>query len=86
MQDLAPIFILGYTCITTKRFPKCLEVLSIIMALLGVFFLTSHGNIKMMTVPSAALVTGVLSAICVMIYNVLAPKLTDDIPVMVAQG
>lgn len=86
MQDLAPIFILGYTCITTKRFPKFLEILSIIMALLGVFFLTSHGNITTMTVPSLALITGVLSAVCVMIYNVLAPKLTNDIPVIVAQG
>ncbi|MBO6240659.1 MAG: EamA family transporter, partial [Butyrivibrio sp.] len=57
MQDLAPIFILGYTCITTKRLPKFLEILSIIMALLGVFFLTSHGNIATKTVPSLALIT-----------------------------
>ena len=86
LQDLAPLFILGYTCITMKRKPGAFEVISIILAMLGVFLLTTHGSIDNMSVSAPALIAGVGSAFCVMVYNVLAPKLSDDIPVIVAQG
>lgn len=86
LQDLAPIFILAVTCITLKRAPKAFEIISIILAILGVFFLTTHGNISSMSVSRGALIAGVASAFCVMIYNVLAPHLTKDIPVIVAMG
>ena len=86
LQDLAPIFILGYTCITMKRKPGAFEIISIILAMLGVFLLTTHGSIDSMSVSAPALIAGVGSAFCVMVYNVLAPKLSDDIPVVVAQG
>ena len=86
LQDLAPLFILSYTCITMKRKPGAFEIISIILAMLGVFLLTTHGSIDSMSVSAPALIAGVGSAFCVMVYNVLAPKLSDDIPVIVAQG
>ena len=86
LQDLAPIFILAFTCITLKRAPKTLEIVSIIIAILGVFLLTTHGDLSSLSVSKGALIAGVASAFCVMIYNVLAPRLTNDIPVIIAQG
>ena len=86
LQDLAPLFILGYTCITMKRKPGAFEIISIILAMLGVFLLTTHGSFENISVSVPALLAGVGSAFCVMIYNVLAPKLSSDIPVIVAQG
>ncbi len=86
LQDLAPLFILIYTCVTKKRLPRILELLSIFMAMLGVFFLTIHGSLENMSVPKEAILAGFASAVCVMIYNVLAPKLTNEIPVIIAQG
>lgn len=85
LQDLAPIFILIFTCIFSRRFPQKIEVGSITMALVGVFFITTHGNLSSMTVPSKALLAGVLSGMCVAVYNILAPKLSN-IPVFVIQG
>ncbi len=86
LQDLAPIFILMVSCIIAKRMPKLNEVGSIVLAIAGVFLLTTHGNLKSMSVPPAALIAGIGSAFCVMIYNILAVKVTFDLPVIIAQG
>ena len=86
LQDLAPIFILLVTCIQCKRWPRLTEILSIALAITGVFFLTTHGDFNHMSLPLSALIAGVTSAFCVMIYNVLAPKITSEIPVIVAQA
>lgn len=86
MQDLAPIFILLFTCVHIKRWPKISEIISIALALAGVFLLTTHGDIRHISMPVSAIITGVGSAFCVMIYNVLAPKITQTVPVIVAQG
>ena len=86
LQDLAPIFILAFTCIVSKRLPKAFEIISILLAISGVFLLTTHGDFKHISLPLPALIAGIGSAFCVMIYNVLAPKITDNIPVIVAQG
>ncbi|WP_033152458.1 DMT family transporter [Pseudobutyrivibrio ruminis] len=86
LQDLAPIFILMVTCLNGRRLPKLGEVSAIILAILGVFFLTTHGNIENLSVAKGALIAGVGSAVCVMIYNVLAPRITNDTPVVIAQA
>lgn len=85
LQDLAPVFILIFTCILGKRFPKITEIGSIAMALFGVFLITTHGNFKAMSISSMALITGIISGICVAIYNILAPKLSH-IKVIIIQG
>ncbi|MCR5416833.1 MAG: EamA family transporter [Pseudobutyrivibrio sp.] len=86
LQDLAPIFILIVACIVAKRWPKINEIGSIVLAIAGVFLLTTHGNIEHMSVSKEAILAGIGSAFCVMIYNVLAPKITFDLPVIIAQG
>ncbi|MBO6128410.1 MAG: EamA family transporter [Pseudobutyrivibrio sp.] len=86
LQDLAPIFILLVTCLYEKRGPKIGEICAIMLAILGVLFLTTHGNIENLSVARGPLIAGVGSAICVMIYNVLAPKITNDTPVVIAQA
>lgn len=86
MQDLAPIFILMFTCLHKKRWPKFSEIISIALAISGVFLLTTHGDLRHISMPLSALIAGIGSAFCVMIYNVLAPKITKEIPVIVAQG
>ena len=85
LQDLAPIFILIVTCINRRRFPKSMEIISIILAMVGVFFLTTHGNLSSMSISSGALLAGVASGLCVAVYNLLAPKL-NFVPVIVIQG
>lgn len=86
LQDLSPIMILLYTCITSRRTPKLFEIVSIAMALLGIFFITCHGNLHTLSIPLPALVTGVLCAVAVMIYNVTPEHLMTKYPVVLLQG
>ncbi len=85
LQDLAPIFILAFTCLSMRRFPKIIEIASIAAAMAGVFFLTTHGDIRSLSVPGKALIAGVISGFCVAVYNVMAPKM-KGIPVIILQG
>jgi drug/metabolite transporter (DMT)-like permease len=46
LEYLFPIFIMLYVCISTRRFPKEIEIISIILTLSGIFILATHGNYK----------------------------------------
>lgn len=86
MQDLAPVFILIYSCIAARRSPKIREILAIILALAGVTLLTTHGDFTDPNVSAAALVCGILSGFCAMIYNVVPGRLMSRYPIMMLQG
>lgn len=86
LQDLSPVMILLYGCITKKRKPGVRQIIAIIMALIGVMLITTHGNFAHTSVPLAALLTGVLCAVGVMIYNVTPGRLMERFPVVLMQG
>lgn len=48
LQDLSPVLILLVVCIQQKRAPRLFEVFSIVLALGGVFMLTTHGSLTNM--------------------------------------
>lgn len=73
LQDLSPIIILLVICVWQKRAPRPFEIVSLILALLGVLLLVSHGDPSALRASVPALITGVLSAVGVAFYN-LAPK------------
>lgn len=86
LQDLSPVFILIYACITSKRKPFLNELIAIVLALLGVFLLTTHGNINSTSVSFEALLAGILCAVCVMVYNCFPKNLLEQFPVSILQG
>ncbi|MDO4620342.1 MAG: DMT family transporter [Lachnospiraceae bacterium] len=86
LQDLSPILILGVSCIAAKRLPVKREAASIILALAGVFLISTHGNMEQMSVPPKALLAGCICAFCVMIYNVVPGRLLKHYPVEILQA
>ncbi len=94
MQDLSPIFILMVSCITMRRGPKPAEIASIVLALLGVMLITTHGNFAGLlggasgdtAVSPAALLAGVLCAFTVVIYNVAPRRLMQRYSIFLLQG
>lgn len=86
LQDLSPVMILLVSCMLAKRKPLFNEILSIILALVGVFLLTTHGSLDSLSVPLSAFITGVLCAVCVTIYNVEPKHLLDTYPVTLLQA
>lgn len=86
LQDLSPIFILLVTCMLEKRRPQTNEIGAIILAMAGVFLITTHGTFNAETIPFTALMSGIGCAFCVMIYNVEPKQLLVQFPVTVLQG
>ncbi len=86
LQDLSPIMILLVGCLAAKRLPRAYEIVAIVLALGGVFLLTTHGNMAQMSISAAALIAGTASAICVTIYNVVPVRLMDKYPIFILQS
>lgn len=86
LQDLSPVMILAAACVMAKRKPRWYEIISIILALLGVFLITTHGKIGSLAVAPAALITGIISAVCVMVYNICPGRLLEQFPVTILQA
>ena len=61
-------------------------VLSIVLALVGVFLITTHGSLTGLAVSPAALVSGIVSACCVAIYTMWPKKLQEQYPTPMLQG
>ncbi len=86
IQDFSPVFILAAGCIGRKKLPNRIQVLSIVMAISGVALISTHGDFHKLSVAPAALVTGIISAFCVMIYNVVPRNLLRQYPVSILQA
>ncbi len=80
------MLILLVVCIQQKRAPRLFEVFSIVLALGGVFMLTTHGSLTNMAVSPAALVVGIISAFCVVIYTIWPKNLQKQYPTPMLQG
>lgn len=55
LQDVSPVIILLVVCIQQKRGPRVFEIFSIVLALVGVFLITTHGSLTGLAVSPAAL-------------------------------
>ena len=87
MQDLSPVMVLLVACAGAHRKPRVYEVVSIVLALLGVTLLTTHGDLTAFAMSPVALVAGVACAVCVTVYNCLYPRQElCDYPVSMLQA
>ena len=75
LQSLNPLIILAIVCMKQKRLPKKFEAAAIFCALLGVFLLSTHGDIHSMTITVLALVFGLGAAASAAAYNLLSGDL-----------
>lgn len=86
LQDLSPVMVLLCVCAASRRLPKAREAFAIILALAGVFLIMTHGEIGTLAVPIRALVTGILCAACVTIYNTVPKRLMRSFPISILQA
>lgn len=86
LQALAPTVILAFVCIRRLKMPRGFEFISVISAILGVFLLSTHGNIHNMMLTKQALFFGLASAVAAAAYNLLAANLLRDYGVYVVVG
>lgn len=75
LQSLSPVIILAIVCMKQKRLPKKLETGAILCALFGVFLLSTHGDIRSMSITTLALIFGLGAAASAAAYNLLSGNL-----------
>lgn len=71
LQYLGPLLVMIATCFMGRRLPTGKEVAAIVMALLGTFFLATHGNIHAMVITPLGLLWGLLAAVFLAAYTML---------------
>lgn len=86
LQNVSPAMILVVTCLLARRMPKPFELASILLAMLGVFLLTTHGSLTGLAISPGAFLTGMLSAVCVVIYTMWPKQLQSRYPTPMLQG
>jgi drug/metabolite transporter (DMT)-like permease len=69
LQYLGPLFITIYLAIRFWRRPALKELVAVAVALLGVFFLVTNGTIETLSIPAAAIVWGLVSAVALAFYT-----------------
>ena len=80
IQYIAPVIIMVLMCGMERRKPKAMELISLVLAVSGVFLIATHGNPGHMALSTRALVTGLLSAGTVVLYNVQPRRLLAYYP------
>jgi len=75
LQYLAPVFIMIFVCLRKKRLPNKVEVLSIVLAIGGVFLIATHGNINSLSMTPTGLAWGIACAFGMFTDTVLPERL-----------
>jgi drug/metabolite transporter (DMT)-like permease len=75
LQYMAPVIILTITCIKCKRLPSFAEIICILLAVGGVFIISTHGSLTSLVISPKALIIGLVSAFTVVVYNVQPGRL-----------
>ncbi|KHD35895.1 transporter [Clostridium acetobutylicum] len=73
LQYLSPVIITIYLIVHLKKLPSLYEVIGIILALIGTFFIITKGDIKTINISGITLFWGILSAIAAAV-NTLQPR------------
>lgn len=70
LQYAGPVIIAIYLALKTRRAPKPIEYLAIILAVTGTYLLVTHGNITKLAISIEALIWGLASAVALAFYTV----------------
>lgn len=70
LQYLAPSMVLIVYAFKNRKMPSFLEILCVIGALIGLFLISTHGNINKLQISAIALIWGIVSAASMTIYNI----------------
>ncbi|RZI48468.1 DMT family transporter [Lactococcus kimchii] len=77
LQYTAPVFIMLYLLIFRRQLPKPKSVLFVILAMAGVFLLITNGDMSHLAISPLAILSGLLSAVAVVVYSIVPRPLLD---------
>lgn len=75
LQTLSVVIVPVFVCATTGKKPELKEIVSIILALVGVFLIATHGNPSQMVLSKGGLFWGIGAAIGTVFYSTLSERI-----------
>ncbi len=85
IQDSSPALILVVMCLIMRRKPKLYEIAGVLLAIAGVFLLTTHGDFTSLVISKKALFFGLLSIVTMTTYHIAPRDLLTRYPAVVLQ-
>lgn len=86
LQYLAPVMIIIYLILRKQMTFTRKDLLTVLLALVGCFFLLTNGSVSRISVPPAAMVWGILSGIALAFYTLYAVPLLKQYDSLVIVG
>ena len=75
LQYLFPVIIVFFTIFQSRKLPRKIEVLAVLMALVGTFLLVTHGDPHTLNISTSALIWGLVSAVAMAFYTMYPGEL-----------
>ncbi|MGM7723876.1 EamA family transporter [Metabacillus sp. Hm71] len=86
LQYLAPVMIIIYLLLRKQTVLTGRDSVTILLALIGCFFLLTNGSISQLSVPSPAIIWGILSGAALAFYTLYAVPLLKEYDSLVIVG
>ena len=86
LQYMAPPMIMLYMLLRLKKGPTKIEIISVILALVGIFLLVTHGNINALVISESALFWGLLSAVALAFYSIYPKRMLNEWGTLLTNG
>lgn len=88
LQYVFPVMIVLYTALRSHKLPNAKEVVAVILAMVGIFLLVTHGNPGTLNITVEALIWGLTSAVAMAFYTMYPGNLQKrwGSPVVVGWG
>ncbi|MCR4955473.1 MAG: DMT family transporter [Lachnospiraceae bacterium] len=86
LQYLCPVITMLYVCLRSRLLPTKIDVLSIILALSGIFLISTHGNFGSLVITPAALFWGIATAFFMFLNTVIPEGVYKKYPSTVVLG
>lgn len=86
LQYLAPVMIIIYLVLRKKSVFTRQDLITVSLALVGCFFLLTNGSISQLSVPTGAIIWGILSGVALAFYTLYAVPLLKNYDSIVIVG
>lgn len=86
LQYLAPVMIIGFLILRKQTVFTRKDLVTVTLALFGIFFLLTNGSISQLTVPTPAIIWGILSGAALAFYTLYAVPLLKKYDSLVIVG
>lgn len=86
IQYLQPVIIIIWVCLSQHHWPQRIDVISIIIALVGTFYLVTGGHLGTLTLTTTAIFWGVWCAFAAALYTLIPESLLKRFDAVVVCG